>query len=148
MGAWNYPYILSIGSAVAAIAAGNTVVLKPSEVPANTSKIMTKIIEQINARPKPLSCYVFTSDKRIKNKILREISFGGGAVNESVMHFSNSNLPFGGVGESGIGSYHGEYGFKTFTHYKSIIDKQTFIEPGIKYFPHTNFKLKLIKRIL
>jgi aldehyde dehydrogenase (NAD+) len=109
---------------------------------------LNEAIAQIKTKQQPLACYVYTRDKRIKNKVLYEIPFGGGAVNDSVMYFINSNLPFGGVGESGIGSYHGEYGFKTFTHYKSILDKPTWFDPGIKYFPHTKFKLNLIKRLI
>ncbi|SHI45527.1 aldehyde dehydrogenase (NAD+) [Arenibacter nanhaiticus] len=103
------------------------------------------ILQQIKSRPKPLSCYVFTNDKKTKQKVLNEISFGGGAINDALMHITNSHMGFGGVGESGIGSYHGEYGFKTFSHYKGVLDKPTWLEPNIKYYPHTNFKLKLIK---
>ena len=109
---------------------------------------LDKIIHQIKARPKPLSCYVFTNDKNIKRKILDEISFGGGAVNDAVMHISNSNMGFGGVGESGIGSYHGEHGFRAFSHYKGILEKPTWIEPNFKYYPHTKSKLKWIKRLI
>lgn len=106
------------------------------------------VISEVVARPKPLSCYIFTTDKNIKEKILSRISFGGGAVNDSIMHIANSNLPFGGVGHSGIGSYHGEDGFKAFTHYKSILDKATWIEPNIKYHPHTKTKFWLIRKLM
>jgi aldehyde dehydrogenase (NAD+) len=109
---------------------------------------LNEVISKIRSLPSPLSFYVFTKNKQIKHKLLREVPFGGGAVNDSVMHFINMNLPFGGVGNSGTGSYHGEYGFKTFTHYKGILDKPTWFEPPIKYFPHTKFKLKLIKRLI
>lgn len=109
---------------------------------------LNKIIQEIKARPKPLSCYVFTSDKKIKRKILDEISFGGGAINDAVMHIANSNMGFGGVGESGIGSYHGEYGFRAFSHYKGILEKPTWIEPNFKYHPHTKSKLKWIKWLI
>jgi aldehyde dehydrogenase (NAD+) len=67
-------------------------------------------------------------------------------VNDAVTHISNSNLPFGGVGPSGIGSYHGEAGFKSFTHYKGIVEKSTLLELPLKYYPHTNGKLWWIKR--
>jgi aldehyde dehydrogenase (NAD+) len=109
---------------------------------------LDKAIESVRAMPKPLSCYVFTSYKEIKEKVLNGISFGGGCVNDSVMHISNNHLPFGGVGESGIGSYHGENGFKAFTHYKSVLDKPTWIEPNIKYSPHTERKMKLVKFLM
>lgn len=109
---------------------------------------LSDAIDWVKERPRPLSCYVYTEDKIIKNRVLREISFGGGAVNDGVMHISNPSLPFGGVGDSGIGSYHGEAGFKAFTHYKSILDKPTWIEFPLKYYPHTPFKLKWIKKLL
>jgi len=105
-------------------------------------------INKVNEHPKPLACYVFTNNKVQKNKILREISFGGGAINEGVMHIANSKLPFGGVGNSGIGSYHGESGFKAFTHYKSILEKSNLIELSLKYYPHSEGKLNWIKRFM
>lgn len=109
---------------------------------------INEAIAEVKRREKPLSCYVFTSDKSLKDKILHEISFGGGCINDAIMHISNSHLPFGGVGESGIGSYHGEHGFKTFSHYKSILEKPAWFEPGLKYFPHSETKFKWMKRIL
>jgi len=105
-------------------------------------------IAQIKSMPKPLACYVFTKDKQVKQKILNEIPFGGGAINDTIMHIANSNLGFGGVGDSGIGSYHGEHGFRTFSHYKGILEKATWIEPELKYYPHTKTKLKWIKRLI
>lgn len=109
---------------------------------------LSDAIRWVKERPKPLSCYIYTEDKAIKNRILSEISFGGGAVNDGVMHITNPHLPFGGVGDSGVGSYHGDAGFKAFTHYKSVLDKPTWIEFNLKYYPHTPFKLKWIKRML
>jgi len=105
-------------------------------------------ISKIKSRPKPLACYIFTNDDTVKNKLLKEISFGGGAVNDAMMHISNSNLPFGGVGNSGIGSYHGEAGFVTFSHFKSILDKPFWLEPNLKYSPYTERKLSWIKRLM
>jgi aldehyde dehydrogenase (NAD+) len=106
------------------------------------------VIAQIKTRPKPLACYIFTNDKKARRKVLNEISFGGGAVNDAIMHIANSNLGFGGVGDSGIGSYHGEHGFRAFSHYKGILEKSTWIEPDLKYYPHTKTKLKWIKRLI
>ncbi len=105
-------------------------------------------IQKIKERPKPLALYIFGRNRKIINKILNEISFGGGAVNDAVMHLTNSALPFGGVGESGMGSYHGKHGFDTFTHYKSILDKSSLFEPPIKYAPYSKLKLKLLKMLL
>lgn len=117
-------------------------------LPVVTFNSLDEIIAEVKKREKPLSCYVFTQSKQLRDKILSEISFGGGAVNDAVMHITNSKLPFGGVGESGIGSYHGEHGFKTFSHYKSILDKPTWLEASLKYYPHNPFKIKLMKRML
>jgi aldehyde dehydrogenase (NAD+) len=105
-------------------------------------------IDMIKSKSKPLSLYLFTNNGSIRRKILSEISFGGGAVNDAVMHFSNSRLPFGGVGHSGMGSYHGKAGFDTFTHYKSIFQKPNWFELNFKYYPHTKRKLKIIKFIM
>ena len=105
-------------------------------------------IKMIKERPKPLALYVFTSSNKNKDKIFHEVSFGGGAVNDAVMHLANSNLPFGGVGNSGMGSYHGKAGFDAFSHYKSILDKSTLIEPPIKYPPYTDWKRKLLKPLI
>lgn len=109
---------------------------------------LDEVIAAIKRRPKPLSLYLFTKDEQIKDKVLREISFGGGCINEAVMHISNGELPFGGVGDSGIGNYHGEAGFKAFTHYKSILDKELTPDPPIKYSPHTQEKLDILKSVV
>lgn len=102
----------------------------------------------IKSKPKPLALYLFTNDRSIKTKVTDELSFGGGAINDAIMHITNHHLPFGGVGESGIGSYHGEAGFQTFSHYKSILEKPLRFEPNLKYSPHSESKLKWIKRLL
>jgi len=102
-------------------------------------------IKKVKALPKPLSCFVFsTSNKKIK-QVLAELSFGGGAVNDAVMHISNSALPFGGVGNSGMGNYHGEAGFRAFSHYKSILHKSSWLETAIKYPPYKGWKQRLIR---
>jgi len=105
-------------------------------------------IQQIKSRSKPLALYIFGKNRTNINRILHEVSFGGGAVNDAVMHLLNSNLPFGGVGDSGTGSYHGQYGFDAFTHYKSILDKSTLIEPPIKYAPYSDFKRNLLAKLI
>jgi aldehyde dehydrogenase (NAD+) len=102
----------------------------------------------IKSRPKPLALYLFSNDSNLRNKVLSEVSFGGGAVNDVLMHFSNDELPFGGVGTSGMGSYHGEAGFRTFSHYKSIIRKPALIELPLKYYPYSQWKLGMIKRVM
>lgn len=114
-------------------------------LPVLTFDSLDEALSILKNREKPLSCYVFTQDKSLKNKILSELSFGSGGVNDAIMHISNSNLPFGGVGQSGIGSYHGKHGFDTFSHHKSILEKSTRFEPSIKYYPHNALKLRLIR---
>lgn len=109
---------------------------------------LDKAIDKVNELSKPLSCYVFTSSSKSRKKIERKISFGGGAVNDAVMHISNPKLPFGGVGNSGIGNYHGVAGFKAFTHYKSVLNKPTWFELPLKYAPYAKWKLKLLKRFM
>ncbi|HLW29764.1 MAG TPA: aldehyde dehydrogenase [Brumimicrobium sp.] len=105
-------------------------------------------INQVKKHPKPLACYVFSNESSYQTRIIDEISFGGGAVNDTIMHIANSHLPFGGVGTSGIGSYHGKAGFDTFTHHKSILDKATWLDPSVKYPPYSPKKLKLIRWIM
>ena len=103
------------------------------------------VIKEIKERPKPLALYLFTQDESIKKKVLGEISFGGGCVNEAIMHIANGNLPFGGVGASGLGNYHGEAGFRAFSHYKGILDKELVEDSEIKFSPHTEEKLQKMK---
>lgn len=105
-------------------------------------------IAQIKSRPKPLALYLFSNNSKIQKKVLNEISFGGGAINDVVMHLANANLPFGGVGHSGMGNYHGIYGFRSFSHFKSIIKKTNWFEPWFKYPPYTKGKSTLIRKIL
>lgn len=109
---------------------------------------LNEAIKMVKERPKPLACYIYSKNRKTIDKILKEVSFGGGAVNDSVMHLSNSNLPFGGVGLSGMGSYHGKFGFDTFSHYKSILDKPFWFEANLKYAPYSMKKLTLIKWLL
>ena len=106
------------------------------------------VISKVKKKEKPLALYIYSKHKKIINKILNEISFGGGAINESLVHLSNPNLPFGGVGASGIGSYHSKAGFDTFTHYKSILHKSFLFEPSIKYLPFTKLKRRILKMLL
>ena len=105
------------------------------------------VIETINDRPKPLALYVFTEDKNVEAAVLRRISFGGGAVNDTISHVASSYMPFGGVGNSGMGSYHGKDSFETFSHRKSILKKSTSIDMKI-IFPPYGDRTKFIRRIL
>ena len=117
-------------------------------LPVITFSNLDETIKAVKARPKPLSCYIYTKDKKRIKQLLKQISFGGGAINDSLMHLTNSNLPFGGVGYSGIGSYHGKAGFDSFSHYKSILEKRTWLEPNFKYAPYSSQKLTWLRRLL
>lgn len=105
---------------------------------------LKKIISQ---HEKPLSLYVFAENEAFSKKIIQEYSFGGGCINDTVVHFSNKRLPFGGVGHSGIGAYHGKLSFDTFSHKKAIVKKASWLDIAVRYAPYKN-KLKTIKKIL
>ncbi|MFO8084251.1 MAG: aldehyde dehydrogenase [Desulfobacterales bacterium] len=105
-------------------------------------------IKEVKNKPKPLSLYIFTNSSAKRDRILHEISFGGGCVNDTVMHLASPELPFGGVGLSGMGKYHGKAGFLAFSHSKSILYKGLWFEPFFKYKPYTSLKLKLLKWIM
>ncbi|MCM2349423.1 MAG: aldehyde dehydrogenase [Bacteriovoracaceae bacterium] len=109
---------------------------------------LDEVIMEIKQRPHPLALYVFGKNEKRISRILQETSFGGGAVNDVLIHLSNSRLPFGGVGTSGMGAYHGEHGFKNFSHYKSILSRPSWFELPIKYAPYKGWKLKIIRLLL
>ena len=96
---------------------------------------------------KPLSLYVFSTNFAFAKRIIRQIPFGGGCINDTVIHFSNKRLPFGGVGNSGIGAYHGKSGFDTFSHRKSIVKKANWLDLTVRYAPYKG-KLGMLRRIL
>ena len=98
----------------------------------------------IHSYEKPLSLYVFTSNKSFAKKVIQQYSFGGGAVNDTVVHFANHRLPFGGVGHSGQGAYHGKHSFNTFSHSKSMVNRFTWLDIPLRYAPYKG-KLKLLK---
>jgi aldehyde dehydrogenase (NAD+) len=95
---------------------------------------------------KPLSLYVFSKNKKFTNKIISSYSFGGGAINDPLIQFGNHRLPFGGVGASGIGAYHGKHGFDTFSHHKPVSKRGTWFDPPVRYAPYKG-KLNLLKKM-
>lgn len=117
-------------------------------LPIITFKKFNEALEQIAEYEKPLAAYLFTDNSKEKQLFTSELSFGGGCINETIMHLGNDNLPFGGVGHSGMGSYHGKFGFDAFSHQKSILDKSTWGEPNLKYPPYTETKMKWIKKLM
>lgn len=117
-------------------------------LPILTVKNIDEACRFIQQREKPLALYLFTSDKATEKRFQREVSFGGGCVNDTIIHIATSNLPFGGVGYSGMGSYHGEETFKTFSHMKSIVKKYTFPDIPMRYQPYGKLKDKLVRLFL
>ena len=107
--------------------------------------LQTEVIDKVNAGEKPLSLYVFSRKRSVVRSILSQVSFGGGCVNETVMHLGNENLPFGGVGNSGMGSYHGKTGFETFSHLKSVLIKSSCLNIDLLKPPYGR-KIRIIKR--
>jgi acyl-CoA reductase-like NAD-dependent aldehyde dehydrogenase len=116
-------------------------------LPIMTYDKLDEALEVIAARPNPLACYVFTNDPKIAERVEEEVAFGGGCVNNALIHFSNPNLPFGGVGESGTGAYHGRDSFDTFSHKKSLSKTPFAFDLPIKYPPYKN-KVNLIKKLM
>lgn len=105
------------------------------------------IITTLNNREKPLALYLFTRDQNVEARVLKEISFGSGGINETMIHYVNENLPFGGVGNSGMGTYHGKHSFDTFSHKKSILKRIGGFTIDLMNPPYKN-KLDIIKRFL
>ncbi|MFD1174812.1 aldehyde dehydrogenase [Paenibacillus puldeungensis] len=108
---------------------------------------LDEAIEMVNNRPKPLALYLFTEQDHIKKEVLSRVSFGGGCVNDTISHVANHHLPFGGVGNAGIGAYHGKYSFDQFSHTKSVMTKSTKL--NIKFlFPPYGDKVKWVRKIM
>ncbi len=102
----------------------------------------------VQDRPHPLALYLFTENSAIERKFITGLQFGGGCVNDTISHLAVHNLPFGGVGSSGMGAYHGKDTFLTFSHQKSIVKRNTWVDPSLRYQPYTRTGLKLIKKLL
>ena len=105
-------------------------------LPVLTFDSFDALVEELKGRAKPLALYLFSGDRHHIRRVTRELSSGGGCINEVVIHLATSEMGFGGVGESGMGAYHGKAGFDTFTHYKSVVDKKTWIDLPMRYQPY------------
>jgi aldehyde dehydrogenase (NAD+) len=116
-------------------------------LPVITFTDMDEIVEKIKDLPTPLSLYIFTEKKSLAEKLILDVEFGGGCVNDTVTHFANPNLPFGGVGNSGVGAYHGKFSFDTFSHHKGIHKKSTWLDVPLRYPPYEE-KVLLVKTIV
>lgn len=117
-------------------------------LPILTYDSLDQAIHKINSMPHPLALYVFTSDKTAARKVTARCGFGGGCINDTIIHLATSEMGFGGFGESGMGSYHGKDGFRTFSHYKSIVDKKTWLDLPMRYQPYRKINEKLIHLFL
>lgn len=118
-------------------------------MPVLTYENIDDVIEVINDRDNPLALYIFANDKKLIKHVTTSTQYGGGCINDVVIHLATSYMGFGGVGESGMGSYHGKVGFDTFTHYKSIVDKKTWLDLPMRYHPFNNkFYDQLIRLFL
>lgn len=106
-----------------------------------------ELLSIVRENPKPLALYVFSENKQFQQDIIREVPFGGGCVNDTLMHLGTPYLPFGGVGTSGIGSYHGEHGFRTFSHYKSVLKQTSRFDFPFRY-PKAKNGLSIIRKLL
>ncbi len=109
---------------------------------------LDEAIRNINAMPHPLALYLFTSDKAAAKRVTSRCGFGGGCINDTIIHLATTEMGFGGFGESGMGSYHGKVGFDTFSHYKSIVDKKTWIDLPMRYQPYRKLHEKMIRFFL
>ena len=117
-------------------------------LPILTYDSIDEVIRTINEKPHPLALYVFTRNRKLASRVLTRCSFGGGCVNDTIIHLATPYMGFGGFGESGMGSYHGKAGFETFSHRKSIVDKKGWPDLPMRYQPYTEGKRRLVKMFL
>ena len=117
-------------------------------LPILTYKNLETAMQTVVEGEKPLSAYLFSNDAKEHELFTEKLSFGGGCINDTLMHLSNDRLPFGGVGNSGIGHYHGKFGFIAFSHQKAILKKSNYLEPELKYPPYSDAKLNILKKLL
>ncbi len=109
---------------------------------------LAELITMINEKPHPLAAYFFSNDANACKYFTSHLAFGGGCINDTIIHLATSNMGFGGMGESGMGAYHGKTGFDTFSHHKSIVDKKTWLDLPMRYQPYTKLHDKMIEMFL
>ena len=117
-------------------------------LPVLTYNTLDEALAFVRARPHPLALYFFSEDKAAQQRVLREAAFGGGCINDTIIHLATSRMGFGGVGNSGMGSYHGKKSFDTFSHEKSIVDKSTWMDMPVRYMPYSKLKTSLLRIFL
>ncbi|MBC8072704.1 MAG: aldehyde dehydrogenase [Deltaproteobacteria bacterium] len=109
---------------------------------------LDEAIAIIGQRPNPLALYLFTRESRDEDQVIERVSFGGGCINNTLVHMADPEIPFGGIGASGVGSHHGHYSFEAFSHRKGVLKTGTFLDPGVKYPPYDDAKLSIVKKLL
>ncbi len=117
-------------------------------MPVLTFSDESEVIDAVNSHDKPLALYVFASDKGFIRTVTHGCQFGGGCINDTIIHLATTEMGFGGVGESGMGAYHGKAGFDCFSHYKSIVDKKTWLDLPMRYQPYNKWNDRLIRMFL
>ena len=109
---------------------------------------LSEVLRFINSRPKPLALYLFSPSSSVQQRVLKETSSGGVVINDTIMHIVNKDLPFGGVGSSGMGSYHGKHGFLMLSHSKAVVHKSEWMDAPQRYPPYTAANLRAYRLIL
>ena len=117
-------------------------------MPILTYSSLEEAINFVDNMPRPLATYIFTENRSTRKYLLSHLHFGGGCVNDTIIHLATENMPFGGLGESGMGSYHGKFGFDTFSHLKSIVDKPSWLDLPMRYQPYTRLHERLVRMFL
>ena len=117
-------------------------------LPVLTFEDFNEVYELLQDKQKPLALYLFTEDKKRAKEGMKRLAFGGGCINDTIIHLATSEMGFGGVGESGMGEYHGKAGFELFSHTKSIVDKKTWLDLKMRYQPYKESNEKLVRRFL
>lgn len=117
-------------------------------LPVLSYKHLDEAMTLVRSRPQPLALYVFTKDRAVQQRVTRELSFGGGAINNCLLHLANPHIPFGGIGQSGMGAYHGESSFQTFSHKKGLIKTPFVFDLKVKYPPYGLKRLRLVKALM
>ena len=117
-------------------------------LPILSVKSLEEAKEFVEKREKPLALYLFTGDQKEGRKQMKQLSYGGGCINDTILHLAGERLPFGGVGNSGMGSYHGKYSYEAFTREKGILESSSWFDVPLRYPPYTTRKGKIIKKFL
>lgn len=117
-------------------------------LPILTYENIEDALQQINAHPHPLAFYLFTQDKKLMRHVTESCPFGGGCINDTIIHLATTNMGFGGTGASGMGAYHGKVGFETFSHTKSIVDKKTWLDLPMRYQPYSALYEKMVRMFM